>query len=139
MTELQFVVLMEPRGKGRPRFTSKGRPYTDPKTVQAERQVRFAAKQAMGAQEPMQGPLALRVDAVFTHPPSWSKRQCAAVLKTSKPDLDNVVKLAKDAMNGVVWTDDAQVCASTETKSYGTRAALVVTVRPATLDDWEMT
>lgn len=54
------------------------------------------------------------LDAVFPIPKSWAKRkreQAAEgdICPMTKPDLDNVVKIALDALNGVAWEDDKQV------------------------------
>jgi len=38
---------------------------------------------------------------------------------TKRPDLDNLVKLMMDAMNGIVFKDDSQVCAIIAMKGYG--------------------
>lgn len=35
-----------------------------------------------------------------------------------KPDLDNYIKGVFDALNGIVWKDDSQVCKMTASKSY---------------------
>lgn len=42
-------------------------------------------------------------------------------MPTTKPDLDNLEKNIKDALNGVAWHDDAQVCDVTKKKRYATR------------------
>lgn len=47
-------------------------------------------------------------------PKSWSKRKRADAIAdkirpTTKPDLDNVIKGIKDALNGVWYKDDSQV------------------------------
>ena len=43
-------------------------------------------------------------------------RSCPAV----KPDLDKLMRAACDAMTGIVYLDDAQVCEATVRKCYGT-------------------
>ena len=35
-----------------------------------------------------------------------------------KPDLDNLVKAVKDALKGVCWQDDSQVCILVASKNY---------------------
>jgi len=47
------------------------------------------------------------------------KRRFANVAHTSKPDLDNMVKLVKDALTGVFWRDDSQIDALDARKCYG--------------------
>ena len=57
----------------------------------------------------------IRVDCVFVFPRQanriWAKKPMPRYRKTSKPDIDNLQKAVLDALNGVLWTDDAQVCA----------------------------
>ena len=68
----------------------------------------------------------LRLIAYFPVPKSYSKKkrnECVTglVKPTVKPDIDNVVKAALDAMNGVVYADDKQVFEVTVTKQYTER------------------
>ena len=49
-----------------------------------------------------------------------------SVWKTSKPDLDNLVKTIKDALNGVAYHDDSQVCQDGgSSKQYSTQPITV--------------
>jgi Holliday junction resolvase RusA-like endonuclease len=83
----------------------------------------------------LSGPVALEVAATFSLPvskPRWWKSAALAgrIAHTTKPDGDNVLKAAKDALNGIAWLDDAQVIAATITKRYGDQPAVEITVRP---------
>jgi Holliday junction resolvase RusA-like endonuclease len=40
--------------------------------------------------------------------------------RDQKPDADNLTKTVMDAMNGVAWRDDAQVCSLSATKVIAT-------------------
>jgi Holliday junction resolvase RusA-like endonuclease len=40
----------------------------------------------------------------------WKRRPMPTVPHTKRPDLDNLVKAVKDALSGIVWRDDCQVC-----------------------------
>lgn len=124
------------RGKGRPKFSTYGgrpRAYTDAKTVTAENWVRTCAAEAMGSRPPMLEALNVTMAIVVEVPKSWSKAKRTAALAgethpTSKPDIDNTVKLACDACNGIVWGDDAQIVRLQVSKCYGEipRAVLIV-------------
>ena len=56
-------------------------------------------------------PVVLDVRFWFPVPKSYmrKRRPVPEAPHTSKPDLDNLLKLVKDALNGVAWSDDAQV------------------------------
>jgi Holliday junction resolvase RusA-like endonuclease len=126
---------IEPRGKGRPRF-GNGRTFTDAKTVAYETALKFAAMAAMSGRPKMEGALHVHVTANMPIPASWSngKQQMAlqgTVRPTSKPDGDNILKAATDALNKVVWNDDAQIVEATIVKQYAARPSLVIVARPA--------
>lgn len=126
-----------PRGKGRPRAARVGngvRMFTDARTMSYEGDLRAYATEAMRGREIIAGPVLLKMVAIFPIPTSWSRKKRAAALAgtvrpTVKPDLDNILKLT-DALNGVVWRDDAQVVTGTQMKVYGERPALRLEVIP---------
>lgn len=115
----------EMRGKGRPRFSARGgfaRAYTDEKTRNAETWVKVCAREQYRGPL-LEGALAVTMTIGVAIPASWSKRKRAdalaqAILPTGKPDLDNTEKLIFDALNGLVWRDDAQVVRVTKAKLY---------------------
>ncbi len=122
-----------PVGKGRPRVTRQGHVYTPAATRDYETAVRLTALSAMRGAAPLTGPLRVEVYAYLQPPASWSGAEVAAALAgltrpTGKPDLDNVVKAALDACNGVLWADDAQVVELAAGKAYATVAGLQVLV-----------
>jgi len=57
----------------------------------------------------------LRVDLQFVFPRQanrvWKSRPMPRYRKVTKPDRDNLDKLVMDALKGVLWVDDNQVCA----------------------------
>ena len=71
----------------------------------------------------MVGPLALDLTLFVAIPKSTTKRDRARIVEgsyhpTKKPDLDNVLKAITDAMNGIVYEDDAQIVRITTAKVY---------------------
>jgi Holliday junction resolvase RusA-like endonuclease len=124
-----------PVAKGRPRFTRSGIAFTPAKTRRWEDDARMVAREAMGEREPISGPLRCSVRSYFVPPASWPqwKRQAAIdglVAHTARPDGDNLAKAAKDALNGVVWRDDAQVVQLWASKLYGRAPRVVIEVEP---------
>ena len=111
---VKFTIPGEPVSKGRPRFTRTGFAYTDKRTAKFENLVRLAYSEAYPDRIPSENPVALSVDAYFSIPKSWSKKKKALaadcmIWKTSRPDLDNIVKSVSDGLNEVAWKDDAQI------------------------------
>ena len=125
---ITFTVPGLPQGKGRARMTRSGHAYTPEKTRSYESAVAWAAAQAMVGNPMMVGPVAIRVEAFFVKPKSWSKKKAAATtLHTGKPDWDNIGKALSDACNGIVYADDSQIAEASITKRYGDRAEVIVT------------
>lgn len=126
---IAFTVPGNPIAKGRPRFVrATGRTFTPAKTASYEGAVAGKAAEAMSGRRPFEGPLRVTIRATFLVPQSWTQnRKNAAVWKTSKPDADNLAKII-DALNAIVWRDDAQVCELTVQKRYGAIAGLTVSV-----------
>lgn len=111
--EIRFVIPGRIGGKGRPRISTRGgfvRAFTPAKTVATEALVRQFASEAMNGGLPLSGPVALTMFVVICPPVSWSKKKRAsAVYVTGKCDPDNTIKLVADAMNSIVYGDDAQI------------------------------
>jgi len=126
----------EPRGKGRARFSrASGVAYTPAATRNFEGSLKYMAQLAMKGAPPIEGPLKVEVLAAFSIPQSWSNKKKAAAMAglirpTGKPDADNVLKSAGDALNQVVWRDDAQIVIATIAKRYSDRPRLWITVEP---------
>lgn len=131
---ITFHVLGAPVGKGRARITRNGA-FTPAKTRKYEAHVRMAAQQAMNLRGalPLEGPLRMILRADLPIPTSWSKkkRQAAVIGEISpctRPDVDNYIKAALDACNGIVFADDSQVVRVEAEKAYSLQPKLVVTV-----------
>lgn len=116
-------------------MTRAGHAYTPAKTREYEGRLRAAARHAF-KNDPMQGPMAVVIEAALPIPDSWSKakqRQAAAgtLHPTGRSDLDNYAKCL-DALNGIVWADDAQIVRLQASKVYSDTPGLTVTVEPVT-------
>jgi Holliday junction resolvase RusA-like endonuclease len=116
---MQFTLLIpgKPQGKDRPRFVrATGRTYTSAETLAAEDRIR---RTWMKAGEPeVSGSLSVTV-GVSTPRPKGHYLTDGVRLSAEgrrhirpdnqKPDLDNVLKLCLDALNGCAFKDDVQV------------------------------
>jgi Holliday junction resolvase RusA-like endonuclease len=126
-----IVLAGDPQGKGRARHrnvkTKDGREftttYTPAKTRRYEAALQAAAVKAMRGREKLDGALRLLMIAVIAVPESWSKRKrdlalAGRIRPVSKPDWDNLAKTC-DALNKIVWVDDARVVDGRIVKWYG--------------------
>lgn len=121
MKRIWFSVVGQPQGKGRPRAVARmmgDKPvatlYTPGDTADYERQIRDCFTATYGKMKPWTGPVMLKFTAFFPIPKAFNRKlhQAAAageVYFCGKPDKDNIEKAISDALNGVIWTDDAQV------------------------------
>ena len=138
MNRIYFQIPGQPVPWARAR--TKGTVHFTPKKQRLEKgAIQYHAKAAMGNKPLFSGPLHLAVQFVYSHPKSWTeakKRKPESRWKTSRPDADNLLKLVKDALNGVVYHDDAQVTFTEVRKLYGEMTGTFVTVEPL-IPDYE--
>ena len=127
-----FTVIGEPQGKARPRILRSGRAYTPKKTADYEKAIRAAFNGAGG--DLTENPVRVSISAYYRIPQSASKRMQAQMMEneimpTKKPDVDNLAKAVCDALNGIAYKDDAQVCELFVRKLYAYEPMIVVTVK----------
>lgn len=115
----------------RPRFvrTATGmRSFTQSNVANHEQLVRLVFEREVKEQGiqwfPLQGEVSMWVRFLRVPPKGMGKRRTAEALAgqhhpTTKPDLDNLVKCVKDALNGHAYRDDAQIVSLHATKAYG--------------------
>lgn len=121
--------------KERVRVTRQGNAYTPQRTLNYEARLAWAAQEVMAGRPPLEGPVALDLSVFMpiavSKPKKWKAAALAgAIWPTKKPDLDNVMKIATDACNLIVWVDDAQIVESTLRKSYCDQPRIEMKVRP---------
>jgi Holliday junction resolvase RusA-like endonuclease len=132
---IRIVLAGAPLGKQRVRFTQQGaRPYTPERTLSYEGRLAHAAQQIMERDDrplvlgPLRVDLEIRMRIPNSRPLRWRlAAHNGTILPTRKPDADNVAKLL-DALNLIVWGDDAQIVELHVRKLYHDSPALVVTV-----------
>ena len=134
---VHFEIEITPVAKGRPRYARRGnfvQTYTPTKTREYEDVIRENAKLAMGSSEPLETPLNVLLIFGMPIPSSTPKKALEGYLNGSvrhikKPDLDNLAKAVLDAMNGVVYLDDNQICRLTIEKNYDIVPKISISVR----------
>lgn len=135
-----------PIAKGRPRISTRGgyaRAYTPAKTRSYEDLIRCEALSAMGNREPLEGPISLRMTAYVPIPASIKGARrldaLAGILKpVTRPDLDNYLKAAQDACNGILFRDDNQITDLIARKRYSDRPRLTITIEGGPEDAFDV-
>jgi Holliday junction resolvase RusA-like endonuclease len=148
MSQLEFIPVEAPISepvtvmvdglavaKGRARFTLKGFAYTPANTRKWESHARLCASLAMEGRAPVSGAVRLVVQVELPIPASWSQKKRAAALlgevrPVSRPDLDNYIKSALDAVNTIVIADDSQVVEIRACKRFSSHPKLIATISP---------
>lgn len=135
---ITIIIPGEPRAKGRGRIGMwQGRPvmFTPPETKQNEDNIRAFARNAMKGRPAFGCPVYVKVYIYKSIPESKSKTWKSAALAgklfpTCKPDVDNYVKSALDALNEIVWLDDCLVTDLYARKRYSDTPHLKIIVTP---------
>jgi Holliday junction resolvase RusA-like endonuclease len=116
---IEFTVEGNPVPYARMQGGKSTRRFIPAKQRAAMDALAWAAAKAMRGRPLIEGPVLIHAIFSFEHPASWSKaKREATFYKTSKPDSDNLTKIAMDAFKGVVWIDDSQVCFLAVSKIY---------------------
>ena len=135
---IRFIAEIIPHGKERARQAMRNgyvHSYTPKKTVEFERAIAWAYKAAYrGAQMPQDAPLSINVTSYIPIPKSAPKRlrelyASERVYHTKKPDASNILKSVEDALNGIAYSDDAQIADTRSVKFYSERPRVEVTIR----------
>lgn len=146
---IRFTVEGEPTGKGRPRFTSMStkegktfsKAYTPQKTLLYENLVKWQYKQAArGYTFPETAMLDMRIVAYYTIPKSKPKKtkalmESGAIRPTKKPDMDNVMKIIADSLNGLAYKDDTQIVDAQCRKFYSNSPRVEVTISAVEMEN----
>lgn len=135
--QLFFTFEIEPVPQLRPRVSSRGgyvRVYDPPKVKQFKSLLRSLAVNQY-SRPPLLGPLS--VSLTFYRPVQKSISQTERERRLTnqskpvvKPDTDNYIKSTLDALNGVLWHDDAQIVKIEAEKKYSDHPRITVNVKP---------
>lgn len=113
----------------------QGRMLTPAKQRASKASIAQVAALEWRRREVIEGPVELT--CVFRFPvPKSLKRETDArrFWKKSRPDLDNLVKQVKDALNGVVWRDDACVSMVHAWKCYDAEPSTTIVIEEMAAD-----
>jgi Holliday junction resolvase RusA-like endonuclease len=135
---MRLTILGEPKPKQSAKFAKMGKfvkSYQPKEVVQNERNIRTQIISQLPKDfVPYKGGLKMTIIYVFPPLKSMSKKVIKKVEegtlhKITRPDLDNLTKSLLDAMNGVVFIDDAQVVYLSLTKKYGNTPETLIHIK----------
>lgn len=136
--KIRLTIDGHPKGKGRPKFTRQGNAYTPRDTKDYEDLVKLIYRREYGMFKfSAEKALDLRIRAFYPIPKSDSKALRMKKFKNEvrpnniKPDIDNVVKIICDALNGVAFSDDTQIVDQQARKFYSNEPRVEVLIREA--------
>ncbi|MBN2640365.1 MAG: RusA family crossover junction endodeoxyribonuclease [Victivallales bacterium] len=135
---LRMEFAGDPRAVQSFRFTTDKIRYQPKEVVEWKNYIRIDCKRQLPRGFKIYNcPLRVEVDFMFSALKSWPKKKKQAldagalIYKITKPDLtDNLMKGLIDALSGVVWTADQQICEVSTRKFYVAEAKTILTVYP---------
>jgi Holliday junction resolvase RusA-like endonuclease len=101
---LKFIIPIEPEGKKEARRTLRGHVFKHPDSRVAMEEI-AAHVRAQYKGEPLDCPLQVKIMAYRSRP----KSKRTEVYAATKPDYDNIEKLLGDALEGILWVNDARI------------------------------
>lgn len=120
----EFEVPGKIIGKGRPRLnTYTGSVYTPTRTKDYESLIEQYFLLKYPRYKPFEGRVQIEINAFFEIPKNAKKADKELMLEnkinpTKKPDIDNIIKIILDAMNGIAFKDDIQITKLNVEKTY---------------------
>jgi crossover junction endodeoxyribonuclease RusA len=95
------------------------------KTKPWRNQIALAATKAMQGHSPTFAPVHVHCYFCFVRPKTLNK---SITQKTTRPDVDKLLRAVLDALTGIVYVDDSQVTAILGTKEFGPEPGVVIEV-----------
>lgn len=123
----EFTVPGEPKGKGRHKTSTQGKRiihYTPKGTRLYEEIVATEYLRQCGSVRVSDNEYVdIKILAYFKIPQSANKMDAERMRKNiirpaKKPDVDNIIKIVADALNGIAYKDDKQIIRSLAEKFY---------------------
>ena len=111
----EFEVIGDIKGKARPRvntYTCKA--YTPENTKDYEMLIKQYFKIKYPRYVALENRIKVTINAYFKVPKTTTKKDIALIEEgklspTKKPDIDNIVKIILDSLNGIAFKDDNQI------------------------------
>jgi Holliday junction resolvase RusA-like endonuclease len=137
---VKIVVDGFPVPAARPRFARVGafvKTYNPGHVGKYRERLQAEASTRMKGLKPLDGPLKMNVLCVMPIVSGINKRDYALAVRgllphIKKPDCSNLLKNFEDALNGIVYIDDARLSEVTIRKIYGEKPRVEITVEEMT-------
>jgi Holliday junction resolvase RusA-like endonuclease len=128
---IKLIIPGAPVGKGRPRVCHT-HTFTPQKTRDYEDLVRKIYIIGNYGKQ-LEGQLCMRIKAYYEIPKTASKNTIQGmttglIRPTIKPDIDNVIKIIADSINGLAYRDDKQIVGIQAEKWYSTEPRVEVEI-----------
>lgn len=116
--EIKLTIPGPPKGKQRPRIcrvNGRSMAYTPKETIEYERLVRASYTAVFKVKFERNLPIEISILALYSVPKYVSRKTKELMLNgrlfpTKKPDADNIIKVILDALNGLAYRDNVQIC-----------------------------
>lgn len=135
---IEITIPGEIQAQGRPRFARRGgfvQTYDPPESKKYKEVVKYHAMPHK-PKELLNEALAVEINIFKTPPQSISKvkknrveLENESLRPLTKPDVDNYAKGIKDALTGIIWTDDSKVVELVIRKFYSLNPRAEVKVK----------
>lgn len=140
---MELTFNIEPQQQERPRATGRGRfirVYDPPKTAKFKQKMAKLAMVEMQGKDKFDSAISVTIRFFRKVQKSISKKEHARrtqghVRPIVKPDLDNYIKSTLDALNGVIWTDDATIVELNTSKWYADDPRIEIEVKELENDE----
>ncbi len=123
---MKIIIPMTPVPKARARTVIRGgkvHSFTPKVTKDAEQFIRAFVRGYPSFASGL--PLAMSIDFYLTKPKSVGKKR---EFPTTRPDIDNYIKLVFDSLDGILFQDDAQIIRLQARKEYGNPSRIEITI-----------
>ena len=133
---IKFTIPGKPKGKDRPRFRKIGKyvsTYNTKSTTEYEKLIKLSAIEQCKEQlnKEYTGLVKMSIKAYFKPNKGISNKQYDLLIgqgHLKRPDLDNLIKIICDGLNGVAYKDDNQVAIISAEKVYDNKERVEVEI-----------
>ncbi len=132
MKNINIIIKGNPLAKQSARFSKRGFSYQPKHITQYKENLQHQIiSQLPFGFTPIDNAVEIEYRFIFSYLKTHSKKKRADgyIMKTTKPDIDNLQKAVNDAMNSIVIIDDSLICRAIVEKVYGEVPSIELTIR----------